>query len=113
MADSYQSQLQLLLEEIRPVSLQAAEKLIQMDSTLGARAAFYAAFVIVCLEARGKQSNYRIVSTLTTGDLSNFTYFEFTKGKPEGIEAFNEVLACYQADCQRRFPLNVDHPAAV
>jgi len=113
MADSYESQLQLLLEEIRPVSLQAAEKLIQLDSLLGARAAFYAAFVIVCLEARGRQSNYRIVSTLTTGELNNFTYFEYTQGKPEAISAFNEVLTCYQADCQRRLSLNQSASAAV
>ena len=113
MADSYESQFQLLLEEIRPISAQAAEKLVQMDSLLGARAAFYAAFVIVCLEARGRQSNYRVVSNLTTGDLNNFTYFEYTKGKPEALAEFNEVLACYQADCKRRFDLDKNSPAGV
>jgi hypothetical protein len=114
MADNYASQFQLLLEEIRPISPRAAEKLIQIDTVLGARAAFYAAFVIVCLEARGKQSNYRVISSLTTGDLNNFTYFEYTQGKPEAVTEFNEVLASYQADCQNRFNFqDRNSPAAV
>ncbi len=113
MADSYESQFQLLLEEIRPLSPRAAEKLMQIDSLLGARAAFYAAFVIVCLEARGRQSNYRVISTQTTGDLNNFTYFEYTKDDPQAVAEFREVLAYYQADCKRRFNLDDPSPAAV
>ena len=113
MADSYESQFHQLLEEVREFSPQVVEKLIDIDALLGARAAFYAAFVIVCLEARGKQSNYRTVSTLTTGDLNNFTYFEFTKGNPQAVLEFDEALAAYQADCQRRFASNEDTPAAV
>ena len=113
MADSYESQFQLLLEEVHAFSLQTAEKLVQLNSLLGSRAAFYATFVIVCLEARGKQSNYRTVSTLTTGDLNNFTFFEYTKGNPQAVAAFEEALACYQADCQRRFASDQNASAGV
>jgi hypothetical protein len=114
MADSYESQFQLLHEEVNVFSPQAANKLLQIKAALSARAAFYAAFVIVCLEARGKQSNYRIVSSLTTGDLNNFTYFEFTKGDPQAVSEFSEALAYYQADCKQRFnPLDNNSTAAV
>ena len=113
MADSYEAQFQLLLEEIRPISPQAAEQLVQMNAELGARAAFYAAFVIVCLEARGKQSNYHSISNLTTGDLDNFTYFEYTKENPQAMASFTQVLTSYQADFGRRFNIDMNHSATV
>jgi len=111
MADSYESQFQLLLEEIRPISPQTADKLLQIESVFGARAAFYAAFVIVCLEARGKQSNYHTILRLTTGELSNFTFFEYTQENPQAIEEFSQALACYQDDC-RRLSLDTNASAA-
>nr|AUN37609.1 hypothetical protein [uncultured bacterium] len=84
-----------------------------MDAELGARAAFYAAFVIVCLEARGHQSSFGVITNLTTGDLNNFTYFEYTKENPRGMASFDEVLVSYQADCQRRTAADHNSPAAV
>ena len=103
MADTYEAQFHSLLEDIRPVSPQAAEKLLQLQALLGSQAAFYAAFVIVCLEARGQQTNFRTVTHLQTDELTNFTYFEYTKGNPQAESGFAEVLASYQADSQHRF----------
>jgi hypothetical protein len=86
--------------------LQAADKLLQIEAVHGTRAAFYAAFVIVCLEARGQQSNFRMIMEMQLADLNNFTFFEYTKGDRQALTEFAEVLSCYQADCRRRFAHN-------
>jgi hypothetical protein len=112
MPENYESQFHLLLEDIHPVSPHAAEKLMQIEAALGARAAYYAAFVIVCLEARGKQTNYRLISSLTPDELSNFTFFEYTKESPQAISAFSEVLSSYKVDSQRRLSLDQNQNAS-
>ena len=113
MADSYESQFQFLLEEVRSISPQAATKLLQIQTQFGARIAYYAAFVIVCLEARAKKTDYRAVLNLTIQELDNFTYFEYAKENPQAVSEFSEMLTSYQADCQRRFAQDSNSPAAV
>ncbi len=107
MATAYDPQLQNLLEELRPISLQTVVKLEQIVADYGARAAFYAAFVIVCLEARVQERGYQAVSDVTTQDLSNFTYFEYTKQNPQAQACFTDMLETYKTDCKRRFAKGV------
>lgn len=113
MTSSYDTDFRNLLDQIRLNNPKTADKLEQIVPPYGTRAAFYAAFVIICLEARMQERGMSAINTLTSQDLDNFTYFEYTKHHPQAYIYFDDVLNTYKMDCAQRFRQGGMRPAAV
>ena len=113
--ERYQEACERLLQEILQYSPEAEALLNQIRERSGARLAYYAAFVIVCLEASVQKDGYRAVEHLQFDDLRSYTFFELCSADDEARQLFTQSLECYQADCQRRFnPVNlIPYPASL
>ena len=113
VADDYEVPFRNLLDEIQAVSPETAQKLDSMLSEFGSKVAYYAAFVIACLEVRIQQADYYSVIHATVSELSDFTFFEYVNNQPYALTLFTDLLTTYQDACRRRYEQQRNSPAAV
>ena len=100
MADQYSTAFQELIAQINLYSPRAAEILGTIQSEGGARAAYYAAFVIVCIHARTEDTSYRGETVWSIDQLRNFTFFDYVTDNPQVLNLFNQALNLYNGDQQ-------------
>ena len=108
-AENYLEPCENLLQEIMRYSPVTEALIEQIRVQYGSQLAFYAAFVIVCLEARVQQEGYRAVERIKLDDLRSYTFFEMidTQENPLVLAMFNEALTYYKQACHRRFAVSV------
>ncbi|HVU11623.1 MAG TPA: hypothetical protein VHD90_10105 [Phototrophicaceae bacterium] len=100
MAEQYSTAFQELLSQINTYSPRAAQILESILAEGGARAAYYAAFVIVCIHARTEDASYRGETTWSIDQLRNFTFFDYVMDNPQVLSLFNQALNLYNIDQQ-------------
>ena len=79
-------------------SPKAAVFLEELHQACDAQAAFYCAFVIVCLHAERDVTGHDWVDEVKSSDLQSYTFFTYAKDKPHCLALFDAVLTTYQAD---------------
>jgi hypothetical protein len=92
-----------LLDEIFQYSPQTVTALRRLFEQTNAQLTYYAAFVIVCLEARVQKDGYRAVQHVDVDDVRAYTFFKLAEKCELAQELFRQSLQQYQSDCQRRF----------
>ncbi len=95
---NYDTPFRDLNEQIREFSPHSAHLLNHMQAQCGARAAYYAAFILICLQAKSEESNYPVINDLDQRNLEAFTFFDYCREDPVALQLFNDVLDCYRAD---------------
>ena len=100
MAEQYNSAFNELHDQIIIYSPKAARILDFILAEAGAQAAYYAAFVLVCIHAREEASTYKVTDDLNLGQVQNFTFFEYTKGDAKALSLFSEMLNTYKSEQQ-------------
>ncbi len=100
MAEQYSTAFQELVTQISSYSPRSARILESILTEGGARAAYYAAFVIVCIHARSEDASYRGESTWNIDQLRNFTFFDYVTDNPQVLNLFNQALNLYNAEQQ-------------
>jgi hypothetical protein len=84
----YSPKTAALIEQIR----------VQTNDQLG----FYAAFIIVCLEARVQKEGLRALQNLRLSDLRSYTFFEHGNINDDEHILFMNALETYCLDCRQR-----------
>ena len=79
---------------------QTASKLQSVKRQFGTHAAYHAAALIICLEARMEISGMEAVGFLSEEDLEEFTYFRTMRSNIPALELLVEVLECHVLECQ-------------
>ncbi|MEP7290235.1 MAG: PAS domain S-box protein [Chloroflexota bacterium] len=87
-----------LLAHIRPYSLNAPHLLRRMRQECGHSAAYYAAFILICLQASSEKSANKPISEFTARDFQDFAFFETAKNDAHALALFDEMLRAYQSD---------------
>lgn len=101
MSNSYEHPFHDLNDEIRQFSPQSALTLETLKTQCGTQAAYYAAFILICLQAKAEQSPSENLLVVNSEDLQAFTFFEFCRHDPLALSLFDEVLAHYQNDLRQ------------
>lgn len=101
MTSSYERPFHDLNDEIREFSLESAVTLEILKAQCGTQAAYYAAFILICLQAKAEQSDAASLLQMSSEDLQAFTFFEFCRNDGLALELFEEVLAHYQEDLRQ------------
>jgi len=88
-----------------------ATKLHSIKKRFGTHAAYHAAAIIICLQARMAVSGIQAAGLLTEEDLEEFIYFKYMSGNLPALEMLVELLECHVLECQSRHiqSANVDH----
>jgi hypothetical protein len=102
-AEHYQDICLYVLDEIFQYSPQTVTMLRRMFEQTNAKLTYYAAFIIICLEAQVQKEGYRSIERVEMDDLRSYTFFKLAEKRDEAQEMFREMLQQYQSDCQRRF----------
>lgn len=97
MAESYAASFDQLCEQIKVYSPSAVHMLDHLKVQCGVQAAFYAAFVIVCVHENEGMMPTNPKKT-DTSELQSFTFFEFVKADPTALAIFEDVLSCYRRE---------------
>jgi hypothetical protein len=98
MATGYDTPYRDLNEQISEFSPRSANLLNELQYHCGSQVAYYAAFILICLQAKAEESGYPIMRDLDQRNLEAFTFFEYCKDNPIALTLFNEILDCYRSD---------------
>jgi len=98
MAGYYEVAFRDLREQIAVYSPKTARILESIQSEGGAQAAYYAAFVIVCIYARSKVDGYRSLSTLSEIEVKDFTFFQYVSGNTQALNLFSNALQTFKTE---------------
>lgn len=98
MATGYDIPYRDLNEQIREFSPRSADLLNELQYQSGSQVAYYAAFILICLQAKTEESGYPIMLDLDPRNLEAFTFFEYCKDNPIALALFNEILDTYRND---------------
>ena len=109
MRDVYEPVYQSFAQEVHLYSPKAAVILERIHEEYRAQIAFYAAYVILCLEMHSQNSGHRSSQDQTDLNFGAMQFFQITKEKPEARALFKEALQGYRIDCQRRFTAQTPH----
>ena len=103
MSSGYEHPFHDLNDEIRQLSPQSAVTLETLKEQCGTQAAYYAAFILICLQAKAEQSNAdaRTLLEMTSADVQAFTFFEFCRDDALALRLFDEVLLHYLYDLRQ------------
>jgi len=96
MADQYEVAFRDLREQIAAYSPKTVRILESIQSEGGSQAAYYAAFVIVCIHARSKVDGYRSLNVLSEIEVKDFTFFEYVRGNPQALNLFSNALQTFK-----------------
>ena len=89
-----------LLSQINSYSHRSCTILQLMCDECGAETAYYAAFVLVCLEASVNETPTKPLGSYRAEDFQDFTFFEKAQGDDRALALFDDLLRTYQADRQ-------------
>jgi hypothetical protein len=110
MAESYTLAFEHVRQEIFLYSPQAALQLHTIRDSCDDQAAYYAAFVLMCIHARVEKDGLRVLNHLGDHDIRGYTFFDYVKGNPYALIAFAEVFKTYQDEQKARFePQSASH----
>jgi hypothetical protein len=101
--ESYGDICLFLFDEIFQYSPQTVTTLRRMFEQTNAQLTYYAAFVIVCLEAQVQKDGYRAIRNVELDDLRAYTFFRVAAKLNGAQDLFRQSFEQYQSDCQRRF----------
>ncbi len=90
--------LENLAAQIRVRSPHSPPLLQAMREECGRQAAYYAAFVLICLQATTESGFNKALGEYTSADFQDFAFFEVAKGNVRALEMFEELLLTYQHD---------------
>lgn len=102
---TYQEPYESLLSEIMQYSPETAALIEQIRTQSNDQLGFYAAFIIVCLEARVQKEGLRVIQSLTVSDLRSYTFFELGDTHDDEHRLFMMALETYRLDCRQRHEL--------
>jgi len=103
MGDVYEAGYQSFAQEIRLYSPKTASVLDQIHLEHRVQVAFYAAFVILCLEMHLQNLGHRYSDDKTDLKVGSSTFMQVTKDNPKARALFQEALLTYRRDYQSRF----------
>lgn len=89
-----------LLSQINSYSHRSCTILQLMCDECGAETAYYAAFVLVWLEASATETPVKPLGSYSAEDFHDFTFFEKAQGDERALALFDDMLRTYQADRQ-------------
>lgn len=69
-----------------------------MRAECGQQAAYYAAFILICLQATTEYSYNKPLGEFTSADFGDFAFFEIAKEDERALALFEDVLRVYQSD---------------
>lgn len=98
MMSTYDTPFQDLQAQIFEFSPRSAELLSHLQAQCGSRLAYYAAFILICLQTKAEESGYLVVQELDPRNLESFMFFEYARDNPAAISLFNEILDSYRSD---------------
>lgn len=101
MTSGYERPFHDLNNEIRQFSPLSAVTLETLKAQCGTQAAYYAAFILICLQAKAEQSDAESLLQMHSEDLQAFTFFEYCRDDSLALDLFDEVLAHYQNDLRQ------------
>ena len=94
-----------LLRSIARTHPQTARELAVVEGRFGARAAFHAAEIVLCLQTRVEIWGIEAASILSEDDLEAFPYFTMMAGNLPALELLIDVLECHAAECRQALTL--------
>ncbi len=102
MATDYTENLELILEELRTSTPATVAKLEALCAIYDSTAAFYAAFIVLCLQFDVDRYGIHDLDTLMYEQVKGYTYFEYMKDRPDAWERLAEVLRYFCAELKAR-----------
>lgn len=90
--------LENLAVQIGVYSLNSLPLLRQMREACGRQTAYYAAFILVCLNATSEKKYDKPLEDFTTADFQDFAFFEVAKENAPALALFNDLLRAYKQD---------------
>ncbi|MEP7292345.1 MAG: hypothetical protein ABI835_11205 [Chloroflexota bacterium] len=84
-----------LLAHIRPYSPRAAEILEQMRTECDQQSAYYAAFILICLQATREISRNKPLAEYSAADFQDFAFFAVANEC--ALALFDELLLAYHS----------------
>ena len=90
-----------LLSQINEVSRTSCTLLQLMCDECGTDTAYYAAFVVVYMEAALQSLPAKPPGSYSADDFRDFTFFEKAQGDERALTLFDDLLRVYQTDRQR------------
>ena len=98
--ETYERPFRGLLRSIEAIYPQTASLLESMAAQFGALAAYRAAEVVRCLQARVDSWGIEAAGVLTEDDVARFPYFEIMQDNLSALELLIDVLECHAEECQ-------------
>jgi len=98
--ETYERPFRGLLSSIEAIYPRTAWLLESMAAQFGALAAFRAAEVVRCLQARVDSWGIEAAGVLTEDDVARFPYFEIMQDNLSALELLIDVLECHAEECQ-------------
>jgi hypothetical protein len=98
--ESYELPLRGLVSSLARTHPQTASELVRVEGQFGAQAAFHAAEVILCLQARVDTFGVEAAGVLSEDDLEALPYFTLMADNLPALERLVDVLECHAAECQ-------------
>lgn len=95
MAECYDIPLDDVLKEISHYSPASVELLNSMAEKCGVQKAFYAAFVLVCLQAHSELTGHQTLSDITVESLYDYKFFEVAKDDSQALSMFDTLLQIF------------------
>ncbi len=93
MTSGYEHPFHDLNDEIRQFSPQSAVTLEILRTQCGTQAAYYAAFILICLQAKAEQASAESQLETRSEDLQAFTFFEFCRDDSLALDLHADQLA--------------------
>ena len=100
MNETYELPLSGLVRSLARTHPQTARSLEMLAAQFGAQAAFHAAEVILCLQARVDTLGVEAAGVLSEDDLETLPYFTLMADNLPALERLVDVLECHAAECQ-------------
>src|SRR4051812_8270165 len=96
MMIDYAYNLDLILNELRPSTPATVAKLNELRLTYDSTAAFYAAFIVLCLQSDVDRSGIDALDYLTSYErVKGYTYFEYLGDNSLAWKRLEAVLGCF------------------
>jgi hypothetical protein len=99
----YEDAYQDFRQQIFTRSPSAVLALDQMCQRHGVPLTYYAAFVLVWIEACVHDGGCSVLRDISLDTLGNFTFFELTEQNSDARALFTQALERYRTDCDLRF----------
>lgn len=87
-----------LIDQVRAYSPNSTLLLFQMREECGKQAAYYAAFILIWLQATTESEYNKPLNEYTSADFEDFAFFEVTKDNEHALALFDRLLRTYQQD---------------